>query len=382
MSLNCKIHYILFGLVLFLFSFCDVDVTKHDIDDELAHLMIEYDLPSISACVIKNDSIVWHQVYGYSNREHKIKATHETIYHLASISKLFIATAYMQLEEQGIVDINQDINNYLPISIRNPNFPDKPITAKMLLTHNSSLASGRSDRDAPGIWETFKEDQAPAPSQWLPGFIIPSGDYYHPTIWKNYKPTEFELYSNIGCSVLAYIVEQKTGQSFKNYCKEHIFEPLAMHNTSYHYSDLEGDNIATLYQNDNKVHPNFDHRLNSGGGVKTTVQDMARFLIAYMNGGRLDGIAILAEDTIEKILMVQNRTSGICLLWRASLGGWYGHKGGLDAGASTTAEIHSRSKTAFIIFCNKPTSAIYRGHDIYGLVKQKANEYIDEMDNQ
>ena len=376
MNLKSKIYLLLFSHVLFILCSCDVQVTQYNTDEEIEHLMREHDLPSISACVIKDNTVVWQCAYGYSNRENQIKATHETIYHIGSISKVFIATAFMQLEESGIVDINQDINEYLPIEIRNPNFPNNPITAKMLLLHNSSLASTRTDADAPGIWEEFQEDQAPPLREWVPQFIIPSGKYFNSRIWKPYEPNHFQLYSNIGSCVLAYLVEHLTGQDFREYCKEHIFEPLAMQNTSYNYYDLKTNKIAALYRYDNTVHPNFDYRLHSSGGVKTTASDLARFLMAYLNGGELDGKRILAESTVDKILTVQNSTSGICFLWNASLGGWFGHIGTLEAGAATIAEIHPQSKTAFIIFCNKQSPIVYHGHEIYGLVKQRANEYI------
>ena len=355
---------------------CDVQVTKHNTEAEIERLMREHDLPSISTCVIKDDSIVWQGIYGYRDREGQIKATHETIYHIGSISKLFIVTAFMQLEEQGLVDIDHDINEYLPISIRNPNFPNIPITTKMLLTHTASLASTKIDADAPGIWHEFQEDQAPSLSEWIPHFLLPSGEYFSPQIWEPDKPGHFELYSNVGSCVLAYIVEHLTGQDFREYCKDHIFDPLAMYNTSYYYRDLDQNKIAVLYQYNNTVHPGFDVRLYASGSAKTTLNDLARFLMAYMNGGEIDGIKILEESTVEKILTIQNSTSGRCLIWGASLGGWFGHSGALGAGATAMAEIHPRSKTAFIIFCNKFPSKLEQGDEIYGLVRQKANEYI------
>jgi len=89
----------------------------------------------------------------------------------------------------------------------------------------------------------------------------------------------------------------------------------------------------------------------------------------------LNGNRILQENTIDMMLEIQNETSGICLIWRASLGGWFGHTGGMD-GAATITEIHPKSKTGLVIFCNKHSNAVYQGHDIYGLVKQKVNEFI------
>ena len=127
------------SLITVLLSSCEKDVPKHDIDVEIQKVMAENDLPSVSACVIKDNTITWKQSYGYCDKENQVEATDETIYHVASISKLAIATAIMQLEEQGLINIDNDINNYIPVSIRNPRFPDTPITIRMLLTHTSGI---------------------------------------------------------------------------------------------------------------------------------------------------------------------------------------------------------------------------------------------------
>jgi len=362
-------------VAIFILISCEKKVSTHNIDIEINKIMTEYDLPSVSACVIKDNAIVWVQSYGYSDKENQKEASDETIYHVASISKLFIATAIMQLEEQGKINIDEDINNYIPISIRNPHFPEISITARMLLTHNSGIAWPQTYREALGIWDHFEPDQAPAPSEWVPQFLIPLGKYYNPYIWKNTSPGTFELYSNIGSNVLAYMVEQISGQNFRDYCMQNIFIPLNMQNTSYNYSDLALNKIAVLYNNNNTIQEPFDDRIYASGGLKTTIQDLSRFMITYLNKGELDGQRILQETTVEKMLEIQNEMSGICLLWRASLGNWVGHTGGM-AGAATIAEIHPESKTGLIIFCNKHSNTVYQGHEIYGLVKQKANEFI------
>ncbi len=366
---------LLFAVTVLLLG-CEKEVQVHDIDFEIQKVMAEYDLPSVSACVIKCNTIIWEKSYGYSDRENQIKATDETIYHVASISKLFIVTAIMQLEEQGKINIENDINDYLPVSIRNPYFPEIPITVKMLLTHTSGIAWPQTYEEALGLWEHFDADQAPPPSEWVPQFLIPSGAYYNPKIWKSTSPGTFELYSNIGSNVLAYIVEQVSSQNFRDYCMDHIFVPLKMQNTSYNYADLDLDKIAILYDNDNTVLQPFDDRICASGGLKTTIWDLSRFIIACINKGELDGEHILLEKTVDKMLEIQNETSGICLIWHASVGNWVGHTGGM-AGAATITEMHTGSKTGLIIFCNKHSNAVYPGHDIYGLVKQKANEFIE-----
>lgn len=376
MNSQNKIYSLLLFSMLFLLCHCDDQVTTFSTATEIERVMREESLPSVAACVIKNDSIVWYGVYGNADRDGAVAATSETIYHIGSISKLFIVTAVMQLEEQGMIDISRDINAYLPIPIRNPNYPDTPITAEMLLTHTSSLSATRTDADAPGIWAMFPEDQAPPLSEWIPQFLLPSGLYHSPRIWQTDKPGQFELYSNVGSCVLAYMVEYLSGQDFREYCQDHIFDPLGMQSTSYYFRDLNQNNIAVLYQHNNSAHPAFDIRLHASGTAKSTLNDLARFLMAYMNGGKLDGTRILAEPTVDEILTVHSRISGRCLIWDASLGDWFVHFGGLSAGATAMAEIHPKSKTAVIIFCNKFPSKLEYGEEIHSLVRQKANEYI------
>ena len=95
-----------------------------------------------------------------------------------------------------------------------------------------------------------------------------------------------------------------------------------------------------------------------------------------MNGGTLNNQQILKERTIDKILEIQNEASGRCLVWKASLGDWFGHTGGLVLGTATTLAIHPNSKTAIIIFTNTHSGLVVPGGDIYWLIRQKANEHI------
>lgn len=369
------IQVMVITIVFTLLSSCEKEVIQHEVDVEIQQLMQEYNLPSVSACVIKNDGIVWSQTYGYSDIENQIEATDETIYHIASISKLFIVTAIMQLEEQGIIDLDSDINNYLPIVIRHPGYADVPITTRMLLTHTSGLAWPHSYNGERGMWTDFEPDQAPQPYEWVPEFLIPGGIHYDASLWKSIKPGAFEFYSNIGSCIVAYLVEQISGQNFREYCMEHIFIPLNMQNTSYNYADLNLDKIAKLYQSLGVYHMSFDNRVYAAGGLKTTIQDLSYFAMAYMNKGIINNTRILKESTIDRILEIQNEASGRCLIWKASLGGWFAHTGGLEKGAASIIEIHPKSKTAMIIFTNKHSRIVHPENEIYGLVKQKANEF-------
>jgi CubicO group peptidase (beta-lactamase class C family) len=288
-----------------------------------------------------------------------------------------IGTAVMQLEEQGKINLDEDINMYLPIAFRHPNFPNEPITTRMLLTHRAGLSWPKSYDPWNGMWNQFDRDQGPSPSEWVPQFLIPSGTNYDPALWKPIRPGDYEFYSNIGICVAAYIVEAISEQNFRDYCKEHIFMPLEMLQTSYNYSDLYLEEIAVMYDRGNIPSYFFDNRVYASGGVKSTVKDLSRFAACYLNKGKLNNKQILKEPTVNKILEIQNQVTGRCLVWEAYPGDWYGHTGGLDLGTTTSLAIHPRSGVSMIIFTNTPSRSVTPGGDIFSAIRRKANEFID-----
>jgi CubicO group peptidase (beta-lactamase class C family) len=281
----------------------------------------------------------------------------------------------MQQVEQGKIDIDTDINNYIPIHLRNTKFPDKPLTARMLMTHTSGVAWPQEYYEAKGLWDQFPPDSAPSLSEWVPQFLVPGGEHYNPATWKDTEPGTFELYSNIGTCLQAYIVEQISGMDYRDYCKKHIFDPLHMMSTSYWMKDLDSALMAKRYNiHDNSVYEFQDDRLFASGLLKTSVNDFTKFLAAIINDGRYQDFQLLEEESIRKVLELQNPASGTSLIWHANIGDWRGHTGGIN-GVSTTAEIHKNDKVGMIIFCNTNSGSVYPGHDIYWLVRQKANEY-------
>ncbi len=138
--------------------------------------------PSLATCIIHDDQVIWSHAYGYYDIENKKEATTQTLYLQASVSKTVTATALMQLYEQGLFNLSDDVNMYLPFSLRNPNHPDLPITIEMVLSHRSSLADDNlywlclsylpGDPDVEGF-----------PYPWLEEYLTPDGSAYSSTTW-------------------------------------------------------------------------------------------------------------------------------------------------------------------------------------------------------
>jgi CubicO group peptidase (beta-lactamase class C family) len=336
--------FIIALLLIFLNNTCSVidpDVEEFpDFDGEIKKEMSTYKIPSLSACVIKNDKIVWERYYGNSAVNNSLPDS-GSIYAIASVSKTIIVTAVMQLFEQGLIDLDDDINDYLPIAIRNPNHPTIRITVRMLLTHTSGLAWPVDDYEVPGFY-----------------------DYYD----------ERELYSNIGTALLGYLVEVVSGTDFNSYCEQNIFNPLEMYYTSYAYADLDMDKVVKKYwENYQQIEP-YRQLSFPAQSLKTTMEDYSHLLIAYMNGGIYNGSRILQENTTDQILQIHNPASGRCLIWQKGVGDWYAHSGG-EPGAATRVEFHPEKKVGLIIFSNKRTGQVYPGNKIHAMIRRIANNY-------
>jgi len=286
--------------------------------------------PSLSTCLIKGNEVIWSQGFGFYDLDNKKHATENTIYNIAQITASVTGTALMQLYEQGLFDLDEDVNNYLPFSLRNPNFPNETITFRMLLSHSSSIRDDIPINELYGRsrsygWVNFSGDPPFSffPYPWLEEHLTPSGKCYNPKHWSyNYKPGEYSYYSHINLAVIAYLVERISGEIFVEYCKEHIFLPLEMYNTSFNLSELDIDNIAIPYYYDKevgeylqinelsiagKIHPSKYWRILNypAGGLYSTVSDLSHFLIAHVNEGVYNGVRILKKETVDEMHQIQ-----------------------------------------------------------------------------
>jgi CubicO group peptidase (beta-lactamase class C family) len=329
-------------------------------------------ISSVVACIVEGGEIKWEGAFGYSNESLSTPATRQSLYTLMSITKLFLATTVMQLWEKGLIDLEEDINKYLPFEVRNPHFPNQKITPYMLLTHSSGLAWPTDEDQIPDFHHFYTNEEPPLISEWLPEYILPEGSKYRPSIWKNFQPGEKWLYSNIGTSLLALIVEQISGEDYRDFCRNNILEPLEMNNSAFKLSDLNIELLVTPYTDNNNPMAYYTCRHYPVGFLSSNIEDFSHFVIAILNYGEYKGKRILQKSTIEKMLEIQNPASGLSLLWWHFIGDGVGHSGG-GTGFSTWAEWHFNSDKAMFIFSNKVNVSIYPGGRIYELVRYQCS---------
>lgn len=270
----------------------------------------------LGACILKNNSVAWEGYYGYANLEAQTPLTRENIFSLMSLSKTVTAFALMTLLEKGLFDLDDDVNKYLTISVRNPNFPDTPITFRMLLNHTAGLAdvtpTGPRIPSNVSRPPTALGDSDIPLEEYITEILTPGGKYYSTDYFNQSKPGSQYSYSNIGYSLIGYLLQRIARQDFAEYCQEQIFTPLEMKNTGWHLRDLDTNKVIFGYSfspNDTvPVYRKAQHFGEPGypcGTLRTTMDDFARFIGVIIDDGRYRNRQLLKPETVKLMLRPQ-----------------------------------------------------------------------------
>jgi CubicO group peptidase (beta-lactamase class C family) len=363
---NLSISSLILVLFLFGISGCKEDVSpKNDklisevsqLDPFMTKLLTDYQTMSLSAAIVSADKLTWSNGYGFANKETGKQATAESIYLVASISKTVTGVAVMQLVEQGKINLDTDINSYLPFELINPKNPSSIITCRHLLTHTSGI----TDANLGNVYEDLlfvNQDPTTSLAQVCEGFFIKSGAFYNEdTFSASASGTSFE-YTNIGIALLGYVVEVVAKKPFYQFTKENIFEPLGMTRTSWRLADLPVAELAMPYDENNQPYGNYTFADYPNGGLFTSPNDLSKYLRAFMNGGILNGVRILTEASVTEMQKIQYPAieSIQALAWNAEDydldRNLRGHLGA-ERGVATLMYFDQDSKVGVIAFMNK-----------------------------
>ena len=363
------------------------------IDEFVEGAMQEGHVPGLAACITDRERVVWSRGYGWSDMENRVPMTIHRIQNIGSISKTITATAVMQLEELGLLDLDQDVSEYLGITLRNPNHPEVPITTRQLMIHTASLRDGSAY-----VRHYACGDPRMSLDAWIRAFFTPTGAFYN--AGENFQPwaagSTWE-YCNMAFGVLGLIVEKVSGLPFDQYCTRNIFVPLGMSSTSWMIADLDPEQFSHPYSwveegvvrgsswGDVKLGiitpdgPSQDRELSDGyhancfynhanypdGFLRTSVSDLSRYLRAYLNDGLFEGTRVLRSETVQRMFTPQRlpaaedgkRTYGLTWYAQHAIEGQlaWGHGGG-DPGIGTGVICLRESGIGMIVFTNTARS--------------------------
>lgn len=263
-----------------------------------AHLKYK-PLAGATVAVVKDHEVLLLKGYGYANLEKRVPVDGErTLFRPGSTSKLFTWTAVMQLVEQGKIDLDRDVNDYIP-NFRIPATYPQPITMRNLMTHTAGLEDGALGylmvRDAAHLVPLGDALAAHIPSRVRP----PTTDFAHDGTNASY--------SNWGAALAGHIVASVSGIPFDDYVKKNIFDPLGMSSSTF-AEPLPPElapRMATGYTWEaGRLKPHdfeFIHNFGPAGSLTSSAADMAKFMIAQLNGGAYGDARILRPETAQRM---------------------------------------------------------------------------------
>jgi CubicO group peptidase (beta-lactamase class C family) len=302
-----------FLLLLVLSTFNLKAQSNQALTDSLQAICTKYDLMGMSLVAIKNNEITYTKHFGYRDFQRQLLVNDSTLYRIASISKNICATALLTLYDKGLVNLDDDVEKYLHFKLRNPAFPDKAITLRMLLSHTSSLFDGDG-------YGNYLSANAKTPAQLeLKSLLQVEGKLYSSNMYLNYTPGTYFTYANINFGIIGTIIESVSQKRYDQYVEDVIFKPLGI-KASNNLNALENINqLSVLYRkmknewevqtDDYKgIKPNpkdlSNYQLgNNGlifsptGGVRISALDLAKYMQMLMNNGNYNNTKILKPKT-------------------------------------------------------------------------------------
>src|SRR5881394_3398573 len=240
------------------------------------------DIAGAVVSVVKDGQVLFTKGYGYADfTAKKPVLADQTLFRPGSISKLFTATAVMQLVEQGKVDLDRDVNEYVDFAI--PKIYPEPVTLRRLLTHTA------------GFEETLKNLFVPTVRE-----MRPLRDYLIAAMPARIFATgTVPSYSNYGLTIAGYIVERISGEPFDKYVAAHILTPLKMDHSTFAQPLPEAleANMSPGYLAAAQGARKFEFVTASpAGALSATATDMTRLMLAFLAEGTLEGATILKPE--------------------------------------------------------------------------------------
>ena len=310
------------------------------LDSWIAATVAQREQPGLSIGVVYDQELIWAKGYGYADVERRVPATPSTIYRIASISKLFTATAIMQLRDAGKLRLDDPVSERLPwFSIKQTYDGGPPITIRQLITHTSGLP-----RELSGVnWSDLTFPGREELRRVLPGQAT---TFAPETEWK---------YSNLAVSLAGEVVAQVSGETWPQYVERHILQPLGMTATrAAPARDTPGLAIGYGRRVPGRargVEPFVDTGAEApAANLASNVEDLARFVSLQFREGPSGGAQVLQGSTLREMQRVQWLRPD----WRRgwALGFWIrrvddqvriGHTGSLPAIAPRSRSRRRRS---------------------------------------
>ena len=321
---------------------------RNELQPLIEDFVHQQQIPGFAIGVIQDDRLVYAHGFGVKNLVHNHDpVTPRSLFHMASITKTFVATSIMQLVEAGRINLDTPVVQYLPY-FRVADDRYQTITVRQMVTHTSGMPDiGDNEWDKPqyddGALERYVRSLSNQKLIFAPG-------------------TDFR-YSNMAFEVLGDLIAKVSGESFDDYVQHHILTPLKMRDSTLLIKKTDPRLMTWGHERDkdghvfpSKVYP-YNRMHSPSSNLHSNVEDMARWALANLNHGELDGRRILNEQTYDIMWKPAHKLSdsdGVGI--SGFLGEYRGQAtvshGGGDTGYATFLVLLPEKKIAVVFMAN------------------------------
>lgn len=350
-------------------------------DSAIQVIMGSHKVMGMSVAVVKKNELVYAQSFGLKNQETKTALNNSDIFRIASISKSFSATAIMQLVEKRLISLDDDMSKLVGFIIRNPKYPETPITLKMVLSHRSSI------NDSQGYFSLDAINPAKNPN-WA-------------KCYNNYAPDSGYMYCNLNYNMAGTIIEKISGERFDRYIQNHILQPLQLYG-GYCVDSLDKQKFATIYEystdsakfiaSPNAYAARSEEIANytmgystpvfsPTGGMKISASDLAKYMIMHSKMGKFNGKRIIARRSAKQMqtMISEKEQYGLALSKSNKLieGVWLTGHTGSAYGLNSAMFFEPNKQYGFVVIINGSEQKYLNGYN--EVLKKTVNSLYEHI---
>jgi CubicO group peptidase (beta-lactamase class C family) len=256
-------------------------------DRRIPQLLEKYSIPGVSMALVRNGQLVWSNAYGYADLEQRRIMRPDAVCRVESISKSVTAWGVMRLVEQGRLELDAPIQNYLHSwKLPQTAFDQDKITIRRLLSGNAGLPLGAIGK------AVEYPPQGPMPTL---------RDYLNQEVRLLREPGSGFMYSNVGFNLLELLIEEASGRDFATYMAEEVLRPLGMTRASFAWDSSFSAAVPIGYEIDGTAVPLYVYPVKASGGLLAMAEDIGRFICAEMTGSCRSDHGVLNLESIRQI---------------------------------------------------------------------------------
>lgn len=359
-----------------------------NLDEFMKRILTEAAIPGLAVARLEDGEVKFLGSYGFADVDAGRRVTNETLFNIASISKPILGVVLLQLVDRGLLDLDRDINDYLPFRVDNPHIDGEVITVRHLATHSSGIDDYYDVRSY-----SVNRDPDVSLEQHIRSLLTKEGSLYEKgRRYLPYLPGTQRKYSNLSAGVAGLLVEAVTGTSLSEYSDKTLFHRLNLNNTSWRIKGLRLETIAIPYEVKQCVpftgfcadtespktnllisklfsppfgdktylaYPHFGNPQYPDGGIRTSIEDLSAMMSGILTNVDAVGKQLLTERSYGELFSLQLPaviSDSQRFFWR-DRNGQTGHTGS-DLGVYTSTYFSLETRNGYIVLMNRGVDTV------------------------